>query len=138
MSNTLSKAHLVVGDVIAEGANKGWIYCASNDAPPFLLAPADCPDLVIWADAAHFAEVQQATLPSLAQLRAIYELKHNGKLARHFEAASINNGRKYWTAERDDGFFSFAALMDMDDGSEHYQSLLFRHSVRCVRPYTPA
>ena len=114
-----------IGDVIADGPDKGWIYCETEAKEPFLVAPKDS-GIMMWLEALEYAAHQNAELPSLRHLDAMHRDRNAGALKGTF-----NESGRYWSNAQD--YYYGAWCQRFSDGRQRGNDMLARLSVRCVR-----
>jgi hypothetical protein len=130
LGNSASPAALKVGDAVAEGPNKGWIYCETKKGDAFLVAPKDS-GVMQWREAMNYAARENSELPNREQLDAMYEARDTGALKGTFNVTGSNPAGWYWSATQ--YFTSNAWCQRFSDGNQGNVSKDDRSSVRFVR-----
>ena len=129
LSTSTSPAALKVGDVVAEGPNKGWIYCETKAGEAFLVAPKDnC--MMQWRAAMDYAAREKVELPSKEQLNAMYEARNTGALKGTFNVSGGLAGW-YWSALQNGS--SDPWCLGFSAGNWGLGNELSRSSLRCIR-----
>ncbi len=129
LTDTASPAALIIGDVVQDGPNAGWIYCETEKKEPFLVAPKNS-GVMHWRAAMKYAAAKNAKLPTKAELKAMYASRDTGALKDTFNGLIV----WYWFATPLGN--SFARIQRFSVGSCGTDGKLSASSVRCVRRYS--
>lgn len=121
---------LQTGDIVQEGPDAGWIFCAGRDGEPFLVAPKDG-GVMKWREAKGFAASDNAGLPTIEQLAAMFEARETGGLKGTFNRTGSEPAGWYWSATQNTSIMVWS--QNFNNGYRLRGVKSHQSSVRCVR-----